>query len=163
MADRPHIFFPAPGVASRHAVGGGVPKLHRPSGARQVARLSPQFAAVERAFEQQRAELRADVPGVEPEEMLVLETVGRVDDFVKALRGLPGLEWLGDIDVDDLTPDEDFYSEQEETRQLPGRLYLIMSNQRGLTELLSLWQLFKEDSEQPRFRRGRTKPQSTGS
>jgi hypothetical protein len=112
---------------------------------------------VERAFEQQRAELRGDVPGIEPEEMLVLETAGRVDDFVKALRGLQGLEWLGDIDVEDLAPDEDFYSEQGEARQLSGRLYLIMSNQRGLTELLRLWQLFKDDPEHPRFRRGRTK------
>jgi hypothetical protein len=157
MADRPHIFFPAPGVAHRHAPGGGAPKLHRPSGARQVARLDPQFAAVERAFEQQRAELRGNVPGIEPEEMLVLETVGRVDDFVRALRGLQGLEWLGDIDVEDLAPDSDFRSELDATRQLPGRLYLIMSSQRGLTELLGLWQLFKDDQEHPRFQRGRTK------
>jgi hypothetical protein len=157
MADRPHIFFATPGVAHRHRSGGGVPKLHRPTGGRQVSRLDPQFGALERAFEQQQAQLRADVPGIEPEEMLVFETVGRVEEFVKALGGLHGLEWLGDVDLDDLSPDEDFYSEQDPDQGLPGRLYLIMSNQRGLNELLRLWALFKEDSTNPRFERGRTK------
>lgn len=157
MPDRPHIFFGTPGVAHRHAPGGGVPNLHRPSGRRQVDRLNPQFDALERAFEQRRAELRTDVPGIEPEEMLVLETVGRVEDFVRAVRGLQGLEWLGDVDIDDLPPDEDFYSEQDRERGLSGRLYLIMTNQRGLAELERLWGLFLDDPDNPRFQRGRTK------
>ncbi len=157
MPDRPHIFFATPGVAHRHAPGGGIPKLHRPTGPRQVERLDPKFEALERAFEQRRAEIRADVPGVEPEEMLVLETVGRVDDFVRAVRGLRGLEWLGDIDLDDMSPDDDFYSERDRERGLSGRLYLLMTNQRGLTELQRLWALFKETPDHPSFQRGRTK------
>jgi len=157
MPERPHIFFATPSVAHRHAPGGGVTNLHKPTGRRQVDRLNPQFSALERAFEQRRAELRTDVPGIEPEEMLVLETVGRVEDFVKAVRRLPGLEWLGDVDIEGLPSDEDFYSERDRERALTGRLYLIMANQRGLTELQRLWGLFQQDPDHPRFQRGRTK------
>ena len=118
------------------------------------AKLTPK---IEQAFQAHRVALRSDMTGVEPEEVLVLETAGRVEDFVKALRGMRGLEWLGDIDIDEIAPDEDFYVGEHEIKDLTGRLYLVMANQQGLGQLLSMWNLYQAHPDAPRFARGRTK------
>ena len=110
MVERPILIFPTPATTHRHKMTGGPGRpTHRPSPHDQTRRILPQVASVERAFEERRVELRENPFGVEPEKVLVFETVGTVDDFYRALRGMEGLEWLGDVDLDDIPPDGEFH------------------------------------------------------
>lgn len=158
MTELPLLILPPPKTVDKRPQGGGPgnpPQL--PSRMRQKTRLIPQFKQLAKAFKDRTAELRQDPTGVEPEQMLVLETVSGVDEFYKALRGLEGLEWLGEYETRSIEPDEDFQYPKETDRELYGRVYLIMSNQEGLQQLLRLWGVFKKNPEHPDFKRGYTK------
>jgi hypothetical protein len=85
-----------------------------------------------------------EAAGLVPEEVLVLETVGPVENFIVAVSRVPGMEWLGEIDKDDIPPDDDFFAldskgERRPEKLVRGRVFLIFSNQDALTQLLSLW------------------------
>jgi hypothetical protein len=103
-------------------------------------------------------ELRSEVLGAEPEMVLVLELAGSVDAFRTAVKRIEGLEWLVDFDLEDLPPDEDFFraGDEEHERALAGQLFLVMSNEQALHELLSLWSSYSEDPEGFSFGYGRT-------
>jgi hypothetical protein len=60
------------------------------------------------------------------------------------------------LDVDAISPDDNFYIEGDVGKILNGKLYLLMSNQRAMTELLSLWQLYIANPNM-QFQRGLTK------
>lgn len=151
MAERPLILFPDPPMTGRRLLHGGPDRVHRPSRSRQGRRLQPQFRALRDAFVAQRARLAEDPAGVEPEQVVVLETVGTVDDFDRAVSRVPGLEWLADIDIDDIPPDEEFYLPGDHQRYLGGRLYLVIGNQEGIRQLLSLWSRFRSNPTGPVF------------
>ena len=75
-----------------------------------------------------------------------------------ALRKIDGLEWLADLDIDDILPDDEFYVDDDNReKSLSGRLYLIFTNYRGLQEMLSLWNIYKNNPQAPQFNRGRAK------
>lgn len=89
---------------------------------------------------------------------MVLETVGRVEDLVRAISRVAGMEWLGDVDVDELAPEPEFAGvdgerrgDEGESDLVPGRLYLVMSSQAGIDELLRLWKLYKEGGDRIEF------------
>lgn len=63
---------------------------------------------------------------------------------------------MGEIETDEIIPDEDFYDESKPEKKLSGRLYLVMTNQRALEEMLSLWRRYKADPSM-KFERGLTK------
>ena len=90
-----------------------------------------------------------------PEEVLVLEIRGTVEDFARAVQKVEGLEWLSELGCADADPDEDFrVSDPEGTqqgRQLSSRLFVVSSNQEGLQQLRSLWARWKRGE---RFRTG---------
>jgi len=145
MPDRPLLILPAPGEPERRknkGGGGGVP--HLPNRRRQIERLTPQFTALQRAFASRAARLQAEPGGVPPEDVVVLETVGTVDDFIVAVRSIDGLEWLGEIEEDDLPPDDDFFltdtaGERRTDKPLRGRMFLVFTNQQPLRQMLALW------------------------
>lgn len=146
MPNKPLLIFPTPTTTGRRKRPFIPPPVHHPTFDRQKQRLSPKFENIEQAFEARRAELLAQPTGAIPEQVLVLETVGAVDDFVVAVRAIPGMEWLGEWDEEDIPPDEDFYLDEEHREKfLSGRLYLVMTNQTAITELLSMWERYKED------------------
>lgn len=155
MADYPLLFFPEPQGLDR--VGRSFPprKIHYPSSERQTERLSPLFDTLRRAFDARRMEIQQTPEGVDPEQVIVFETIGTVDNFLTAIKHTEGLEWMGEIELDDLQPTEDFYFEQAEDRakSLSGRLFLTMTNQRALNEMLSLWQQYSNNPD-IQFRRG---------
>lgn len=155
MAEKPLLILPEPAAAARRKRFGGVPKIRFPSPTRQRDRFDSRFSGLERTFRRRGAQLRRDMAGAEPEQVVVLETVGSVQEFYKALRRTEGLEWLGDWDRDDFPADE-YFSRMEEPGQerLPGRIYLILFNQQGLNELLRLWNVFRRNPAHPDFRRG---------
>jgi len=121
------------------------PPPHLPNRARQIERFGRGLDMLQQSWVQYRASLSDAMPGLEPEVVLVIEIVGRVDDFRAAVESA-GLDWLGEWDQLDIEPDEDFYATDEQGRpkasSLTGRLFLSMANERGMRELLSLWELW---------------------
>jgi hypothetical protein len=84
-------------------------KPHFPGHARQVERLSPQLDELQQDFSRYKASIGGIVSGLEPETVLVIEIAGRVEDFKQAVDTTDGLEWLGEWDIEDVEPDDDFY------------------------------------------------------
>ena len=143
MPERPIIVFPAPTVASRAKLNGFGKPPHFPSRARQGQRLNPKFDTLKVYFERKAVELMGTAAGQVPEEVIVFETVGSITKFINATRHFPGLDFLAEWDAEDIVPDEDFYNEQRPEAELSGRVFLVMTNQQALQELLKLWQLYQ--------------------
>lgn len=188
---------------------------HFPGHARQAERLSQQLDQLQQEFAKYKASVSGAVAGLEPETVLVIEIAGSVDDFRQAVEATDGLEWLGEWDVEDIEPDDDFYEPpkigvdffknkidgittrkqskeiQEILREhsfidgkgnivadaipelslpdhlvhlseaiaqvissaknklLKGRLFLSLGNERGLNELLALWQRWEKGQGLP--------------
>jgi len=156
MPERPLLLFPTPERASRSTLGGGTGSFHRPSHHRQGARLTPIFNQLQEAFASRRIEVQQTTAGIDPEQVLVIETIGSVQDFSNAVRRIEGFEWMCEIELDEITPDEDFFYNEAPGRDLSGRLYLVLTNQRALDEMLSLWRQYQEDPNF-HFARGLTK------
>lgn len=161
--ERPILIFPEPAKAETEgAGGGGSEKIQFPSQGRQRQRLGPQMTRLESVHTSDQAHLQASPDGAMPEHVLVLETIGGVEDFIIAVNHTPGLEWLGEFEEEDIPPDDDFYrtkqdgSRREEQNSLKGRLYLVMANHAAMGELLSLWRNYSTDKKY-RFPRGQTK------
>ena len=147
MPERPLLLFPTPDTAEWSRQRPSFPRIHRPSLGRQGERLSPMFTRLQEDFEAQRVELQQSAAGADPEYVLVIETIGSVENFANAVRRITGFEWMAELETDEITPDEDFYDEQNVEKELSGRLYLVMSNQRALTEMLSLWQRYQNNPD----------------
>ena len=88
------------------------------------------------------AALHSDPSGVAPEHVLVIEVNGSVREFHETVAQTRGLEWLADEDLRDLEPDEDFHDPGALARSMAARLYLVLSNQEALSQLLSLYRLW---------------------
>ena len=155
MPNLPLLIFPQPAVANRRDKFGRASEVIRPTPQRQVTRLESKLSAIEGYFTRRSVQLRSNLAGAEPEDVLILETVGAVENFVRAINRIPGLDWLGEFNVDNITPDDEFYKDEEHREDLlSGRLYLIMSNQLGLQQLLRLFQVFKTNPDNPDFKWG---------
>lgn len=81
---------------------------HVPGHGKQAVRLGSQLTALQQDFDRYKARVSSSVAGLEPETVLVIEIAGSVNDFRQAVEAI-GLEWLGEWDIDDIEPDEDFY------------------------------------------------------
>jgi len=154
MAERPLLLFPQASRQMPAKRGSFVPRVNKPGVAHQKERLGPAFQKLEEAFEAKRAELGASASGMEPEKVLVIETADAVGDFQRAVRSIAGLEWLGEFELDGVEPDY-FHYESNPSKPVPHVLYLAMTNQRAIEEIVSLWNFWKSDEQ--RFSRGRTK------
>ena len=137
MAEHPLLFFQVPELSlrERRGGGGGGHEIHFPDPGRQGTRLYPQFQRLAEALRNRNIELRKNAVGVLPDQVLVLETVGSIEDFVKAVGQIGGLQWLAEFELADLEPDEDFYVEGQAGGALPGRLFLVMTDAGALTTL----------------------------
>jgi len=139
MNVRPALFLTVPTAIHPPKPRGGGTKIHLPTKGRQAERLTPRFDELQRHLSQKTAQLTKD-PGLGlSEQVLVLETIGPVQDFLKAVRNVPSLEWLSEIDVDEIAPDGDFFDERNREKALGGRLYFILTNHSALEQFLSLW------------------------
>jgi hypothetical protein len=106
----PLLVFPrARMIEPPKGVGFPPSKPHFPGHARQVVRLSQQLDELQQDFSRYKASVSGVVAGIEPETVLVIEIAGSVDDFRQAVDSTDGLEWLGEWDVEDIEPDDDFY------------------------------------------------------
>ena len=106
MPERPLLLLPSPGVPlARPRRFGGGGDFPRPTREDQAERLSPRFVALQEALDKRRAELRMEASDLVPEEVVVLETVGTVDDLIRAVGNVPGMEFLAEVEADAIPPD----------------------------------------------------------
>lgn len=154
MPELPLLILPQPTSTGRRAKSGGGDNFRLPGRGRQGKRLAPEFTRLQDALAARRAELRTDTTGVIPEEVVVLEVVGAVEDFIRAVQRIDGLEWLGEIEEEDIPPDNDFFArdtkgKKRKGKSLRGRLFLIFSNQQALDQILSLWKIWQRGRPLP--------------
>ncbi len=155
MPERPLLILPTPTESPKQKKKRFPPeKSHLPSCERQAERLTPRFTVLQEAMDARRARLRTESSGVIPEEVIVLETIGPVDDFIVAVRNVRGLEWLGEIEEENIPPDDDFFIADRKgvpkaDKLLRGRLFLILSNHQALQQMLSLWNSWRAGQELP--------------
>lgn len=138
MPQHPLLFFPEPAEAARRRPSGGGRGVRKPSAAEQRQRLDAKFREIAQSFQS----IQPTVQGLEPEQVLVLETIGeRVDGLAKAAAQIPGMEWLAEMDVEDVEPQAGFEWEKQKDKDkpLPCRLYAVMTNQQAMDRLIGLW------------------------
>ncbi len=152
-SDYPILVFPAPALAERARRFGGGGRPNRPGARRQGERLAPQFRRLEEALANRRLALQGSSLGIEPEQVLVLETVGPVANFIRAVEKVEGLEWLAEYELEDIAPGDGFEDAKDPEKGLDGQLFLMMSDGRALAELRSLFDSWRGDPE-ARFSRG---------
>lgn len=102
MPDRPLLILPRLGPPLKRIPGGGFPREHfrLPTREEQARRFSSKLESMIESFV-------ADSPdGTSPENILVLETAGRIEDFRAAVSKIPGLVWQAEIDVDEIKSDD---------------------------------------------------------
>ncbi|MFO1431033.1 MAG: S8 family peptidase [Candidatus Competibacteraceae bacterium] len=150
MEGRPLLIFPSHIEIQRGTLHSGPDKPHFPTPQRQIQRLNPQFDRLQKAMDERRIQLQDSAGGILPEQTLVLETSGSIQSFQSAVKRA-GLEWLNEIESEGLPPDEDFYfvdkHGQKTGKQIPRRLFLIMSDQKALQQLLDLWKRWQQEHE----------------
>ncbi len=72
-----------------------------------------------------------------------METSSRIEGVQNVVRRVPGLEWLAEMDVDDIEL-HDLYDEQAGKQVKGGRFYILSSNKQATDRLLGLWKRYKE-------------------
>lgn len=126
-------------------------KPHFPAHSRQLERLRPMLDNLRQDFDRFRGTIDRSVSGLEPEMVLVLEIAGSVERLQQAVEAA-GLEWLSEWDIED-DPDDDFYepdkNETKKDRPLGGRLFVSLLNERGLQQLLRLWNQWEQNKSLP--------------
>jgi len=156
MPENPLLIFPTPATAKKAKLGSGPPKTpHLPSARRQGARLMPKFRELQEAIQRNAARMQDAPAGADPEQVIVFETVGPVEEFIGAVKRIPGMSWLADWE-DEIPQDDDFYIEGEDEGLMSGRLYLIMSNQQAIDQLISLFRRFRRNPDE-KFEHGLNK------
>jgi len=93
-------------------------------------------------MEQRRAALQQSASGAALEQVLVFETNGTVKAFMDAVQTVPGLTWLAD-EVRERDQDADFKMAKKPDKPLSARLYMVMTNQEAIEQLLSVWSAWK--------------------
>lgn len=163
MPERPLVLFAQPAIADKEKKHGGSTNFFRPSYDRQKARISPQFAVLQRAFENGNVRMTSSANAVEPEYTLVFETVGDPSGFYTAVNTLktryPNVEWIMELSST-CSNDDDFYvldrhGNRDDNKQLSTKLFCILTNQQALSQILSLWNNYNTN-EQFHFEKGLT-------
>ena len=163
MADRPLIFFSDPIPADKAPRFGGRSVFCSPSYQRQIERLSPKFDKLQRALERGKVSITEHPDGVDPEYTLVFEVAGDPSAFEVAVRKLDtetnGVEWLFEVVDNNVPNNDDFYREKnkkrDDSKTMSFKYFCILTNQRALEEILSLWEKYQAN-ENYSFPRGTT-------
>ncbi len=146
--DYPILVFPKPARADRERRSGSGGGISRPEDERQRKRLSPQFRRLQEALENRRIALQDSSLGIDPEMVLILETIGTIANFFQAVKKVRGLEWLAEYEVNEIEPGDGFEDASHPERSLNGRLFLMMSDKRALTEIQNLFRAWQRNSEE---------------
>jgi hypothetical protein len=150
----PLLLLPSGSKAAKASRSGGPQKLLFPSRQRQSERLQPQFHRLTEVFDAQRIRLQEAIEGVAVEQVVVLEIAGAVDEFYKAVRRSE-LHWLIEVDGEAVAPDEDFRLAGDTPGEVPTKLFLILTDQSAIDQIVSLWKHYEEVGKDA-FNRGFT-------
>lgn len=147
--DYPILVFPKHDTADRTKRPVNPPPPRMPSKGANWTRLEPTFKTLQETLDKKRMQLQDGAEWANPEDVLVLETAGRIDDFYKAVEQVEGLEWMLEQDKNGV-PDEYFYFPDDEgnpsAKELPSRVYLVSANNEALREMVSLFKQYAENS-----------------
>ena len=144
MAERPIVYIRPSEHGDRPPGRRGRGRQVRvPSTDRQRERISPRIRELEEVFERRTVLLSQSAAGVAPEEVIVFDLATTVEDLVRAVRRIEGMEWLVESDEFDAELDEDFGPGQGTASTYQSRLYFVASNQQAFRQLLGLWRLFQ--------------------
>jgi len=137
MPNRPLLIFPSPVEANRTPPNGRVipPNYHTPDRGRQTERFDSTLQSMLAAF------VTDSAIGIEPEKVLVIETIGRIEDFSRAVNAIRGLQWLAEIDVDEIEPDTDFF----EVPKIKKRLLYKEVEEISTQQSSVLWEILKDN------------------
>lgn len=143
----PLLLLGAPARVIRETLPGARPgrQPRRPTAAQQAARLGGKWGTLQTALEQQRASLSADLAGVDPELVLVIEIIGTVENFVNAVRQIEGFEFLAEIDEEGIDDEAFLDPVAEDDTPFNGSLYLLATNQVALDAVLDLWNRYQAE------------------
>jgi hypothetical protein len=145
MPERPFLPFGKAIPEQRAKLSGGGGGVVSPSAAAQKKRLEKKFEDIVAGFK----DVASTVDGIEPEQVIVLETLGQsVDNLAKAAAKIPGLEWLAELDLGKVAPTDGFRDADKPDKELSARLYAIMTNQKAMNDLLALWTLWTKAPSQ---------------
>lgn len=147
----PVLLFGRSVIVEREKLGSGVAGKppRRPGAAEQQQRLGGKWAALQQALVDRRAAIAAEVGSADPEVVLVMEIVGNVPSFVRAVRKIEGFEFLADLDEEGIDDEAFIDPSLEDQSSLDGTLYLLAANQTALGAVLDLWQLYQRDETAP--------------
>ena len=104
MPDKPLLLLPR--TAHLPRIKKQIPMtshLRFPDRQDQGGRMGPQLTAMLEAF------VTETPAGTSTENILVLETIGRPENFRTAVAAIPGLKWLAEVDQDDVEADARFF------------------------------------------------------
>ena len=137
MPERPLLIFPTHTVADRikKKSAFGSLKYNFPSPQKQKDKLTPRFESMLQSF------ITDSTAGIEPEYVLVLETTGRIEDFERAIRAVSGLEWLAEIDTDEIMPDDDFFK----IPKIGKRLFYKQIDDISTRQSSEIWEALKDN------------------
>ena len=116
-----------------------------PDPMQQAQRLAPQFQRLQEAMDRQRLSVQDNPLGLQPERVLVLETIGSIQDFIRAVEKIPGLEWLSEHEVEEIPPDHGFEDASSPEKPLKGQLFLVMTDEQALGQIRSLFEFWQRD------------------
>jgi len=141
MELRPHLTFAPPkSISELDPLSGRPPRLNTPSGTDQFRLFKPKIQQLQTRFAEHIA-LCESVDGLSPEKVLVLELAGSVKDFANALSKVQGFEYMTHWLTEDYADETQVYLGSEDAKKpVECEIYLTMSNQEGLKQLLSHWQ-----------------------
>ena len=149
----PLLVFPQARIISPPK-GRGFPagQPHVPAHEEQVQRLDEQLYKLQQDFARYKADVNPSMAGFEPETVLVIEIAGSVAEFRQAVEAA-GLEWLGEWELDDIPPNNDFFVPDNEGKRtdkpIGGRMFLSLGNEAGMQEILSLWGQWRDGKTLP--------------
>lgn len=103
------------------------------------------------AFEAGRLSVAEDPSALEPEQVLVLEIAGELDEFIGAIGNVPGLEFLAEEFEDEKVEPDEFAAVDKDGHRHPYRreLFLVASDYAAWRQLLSLWHRFERGESFP--------------
>jgi hypothetical protein len=151
MPELPALPLGAPVVGRRATRASPRPRLQGPGASAQEARLAPRLQRLTNAFLRGRLSTPADPAALPPEQVIVLEVAGELGDFNRAVRRIPGLEFLAEEAEDRLESDGTFAAVDSEGKphRYTRQLFLVASDAVAWQQLLGLWRRFQRGDPFP--------------
>lgn len=150
MVNRPYLVFPGYTSGKRRSLNSFVSKINTPSRDKQSQKFNGPMRELQRTVRSRLATIQQETEGINPEMVLVLETVGSIENFYTAVKNTDGFSWLVEHIGDEIKEDENFYEGDEPgNKSLEGRLYLLMTNKTAMNNLKKLWDMYQKNQKLP--------------